>query len=109
MSRIAFLLDKLFRKFGLSGKSLIPFIVGSGCSVPGIMTARTIEDQEEKDSYYNAYTFLFRVQTKLPIIALFSGFFFDKYSGLVSASLYFFSNYCNIVFCYYYEEIFLQE
>jgi hypothetical protein len=49
MSRITFFLDKVFRRFGLSGKSLIPFIVGSGCSVPGIMTTRTIENKEEKD------------------------------------------------------------
>ena len=48
MSRIAFFLDKVFKKFGLSGKSLIPFIVGSGCSVPGIMTARTVEDEDER-------------------------------------------------------------
>ncbi len=88
MSRIAFLLDKLFRKFGLSGKSLIPFIVGSGCSVPGIMTARTIEDQEEKTATIMLTPFI-PCSAKLPIIALFSGFFFDKYSGLVSASLYF--------------------
>lgn len=48
MSRIAFFLDRLFKKFGLSGKSLIPFIVGSGCAVPGIMSTRTIEDEDEK-------------------------------------------------------------
>ena len=47
MSRITFFLDKVFRRFGLSGKSLIPFIVGSGCSVPGIMTTRTIENKED--------------------------------------------------------------
>ena len=88
MSRIAFLLDKVFRKFGLSGKSLIPFIVGSGCSVPGIMTARTIEDQEEKTATIMLTPFI-PCSAKLPIIALFSGYFFDKYSGLVSASLYF--------------------
>jgi hypothetical protein len=48
MSRIAFFLDRVFHKFGLSGKSLIPFIVGSGCSVPGIMASRTVEDEDEK-------------------------------------------------------------
>lgn len=88
MSRIAFFLDKIFRKFGLSGKSLIPFIVGSGCSVPGIMTTRTIEDEEEKRMTIMLTPFI-PCSAKLPIIALFSGYFFDKYSGLVSASLYF--------------------
>lgn len=88
MSRIAFFLDKIFRKFGLSGKSLIPFIVGSGCSVPGIMTTRTIEDEEEKRMAIMLTPFI-PCSAKLPIIALFSGYFFDKYSGLVSASLYF--------------------
>ena len=48
MSRIAFLLDKIFRRFGLSGKALIPFIVGSGCTVPGIMATRTVEDSRER-------------------------------------------------------------
>ena len=88
MSRIAFFLDKVFRKFGLNGKSLIPFIVGSGCSVPGIMTARTIEDVEEKNITIICTPFM-PCAAKLPIIAMFAGAFFDSYSGLVTASLYF--------------------
>lgn len=88
MSRIAFLLDRMFRRFGLSGKSLIPFIVGSGCAVPGIMTARTIEDKDEKQMTIMLTPFI-PCSAKLPIIALFTGYFFDSYAGLVSASLYF--------------------
>lgn len=88
MSRIAFFLDKLFRKFGLNGKSLIPFIVGSGCSVPGIMSARTIEDDDEKRITIMCTPFI-PCAAKLPIIAMFAGAFFDSYSGLVTASLYF--------------------
>ncbi len=88
MSRIAFFLDKLFRKFGLSGKSLIPFIVGSGCSVPGIMSSRTVEDDDEKTITVICTPFI-PCSAKLPIIALFGGAFFDKYSGLITASLYF--------------------
>ena len=90
MSRIALLLDKLFRKIGLSGKSLIPFIVGSGCSVPGIMGTRIIENQDEREMTTILTPFI-PCSAKLPIIALFSGYFFGENSGLVSASLYFFA------------------
>ena len=90
MSRIAMLLDKLFRKIGLSGKSLIPFIVGSGCSVPGIMGTRIIENQDEREMTTILTPFI-PCSAKLPIIALFSGYFFGENSGLVSASLYFFA------------------
>lgn len=88
MSRIALLLDKIFRKIGLSGKSLIPFIIGSGCSVPGIMGTLIIEDSNEREMTAILTPFI-PCSAKLPVIAMFSGYFFDKYSGLVSASLYF--------------------
>lgn len=90
MSRIALLLDKLFRKIGLSGKSLIPFIVGSGCSVPGIMGTRIIENQDEREMTAILTPFI-PCSAKLPIISLFSGSFFGENSGFVSASLYFFA------------------
>ena len=90
MSRIALLLDKIFRKIGLSGKSLIPFIIGSGCSVPGIMGTRIIENSNEREMTAILTPFI-PCSAKLPVIAMFSGYFFDKYSGLVSASLYFFA------------------
>ena len=88
MSRIAILLDKLFRKIGLSGKSLIPFIVGSGCSVPGIMGTRIIENQDEREMTSILVPFI-PCSAKLPIIALFSSYFFGDNSGIASASLYF--------------------
>lgn len=90
MSRIALLLDKIFRKFGLSGKSLIPFIVGSGCSVPGIMGTRIIENDDER-TMTTILTPFIPCSAKLPIISLFAGYFFPKNSGVVSASLYFFA------------------
>lgn len=90
MSRIALLLDKIFRKIGLSGKSLIPFIVGSGCSVPGIMGSRIIENEDERKMTTILTPFI-PCSAKLPIIALFAGYFFGENSGLVSASLYFFA------------------
>ena len=90
MSRIALLLDKVFRKIGLSGKSLIPFIVGAGCSVPGIMGTRIIENQDEREMTTILTPFI-PCSAKLPMIVLFSGYFFGEKSGLVSVSLYFFA------------------
>ena len=74
MSRIAFFLDRIFHKFGLSGKSLIPFIVGTGCSVPGIMSCRIVEDQNERDTSIILTPFM-PCSAKLPVIALFSSAF----------------------------------
>ena len=89
MSRIAFVLDKVFRKFGLSGKSLIPFIVGAGCSVPGIMAARTVEDEAEKRITIMCTPFI-PCSAKLPIIIMFASCFFGKdNTGLITVSLYF--------------------
>ncbi len=88
MSRIALLLDKVFRKIGLSGKSLIPFIVGSGCSVPGIMGSRIIENEDER-KITTILTPFIPCSAKLPIIVLFASYFFEENSGFVSASLYF--------------------
>ena len=90
MSRISLLLDKVFRRLGLSGKSLIPFIVGSGCSVPGIMGTRIIENEDERKMTTILTPFI-PCSAKLPIIALFAGYFFPDNSGMVSASLYFFA------------------
>ena len=90
MSRISLFLDKVFRKLGLSGKSLIPFIVGSGCSVPGIMSSRIIENENEKKMTTILTPFI-PCSAKLPIISLFAGYFFPENSGIASASLYFFA------------------
>lgn len=90
MSRVTLLLDKLFRKFGLSGEALIPFIVGLGCSVPAIMSTRVIKDVKEREVSIMLTPFI-PCSAKLPIIAMFSGYFFADKSGLVSASLYFFA------------------
>ena len=90
MSRIALLFDKFFRKIGMSGKSLIPFIVGSGCSVPGIMGTRIIENQDEREMTSILVPFI-PCSAKLPIISLFAGYFFEDNAGIASASLYFFA------------------
>ncbi len=99
MSRISLLLDNLFRKIGLSGKSLIPFIVGSGCSVPGIMGSRIIENQDERKITAILTPFI-PCGAKLPIIALFAGHFFENNAGIVSVSLYFFAVFIIILSAY---------
>lgn len=88
MSRISFFLDRIFHKFGLSGKSLVPFIVGVGCSVPGIMACRTVEDENERKASV-ILTPLMPCSAKLPIISAFAGFFFASYAWIVSLSFYF--------------------
>ncbi len=90
MSRIAFFFDRVFRTVGLSGKALIPFIIGTGCSVPAIMASRVIEDERERKLTVLLTPFI-PCGAKLPIITLFAAYFFPDSMGLVSASLYFLS------------------
>jgi len=104
MSRIAFFLDRIFQKVGLSGKSLIPFIIGSGCSVPAIMSARTINDETEKKMTIMLTPFI-PCSAKLPIITLFAGYFFRDYAGLASASLYFFAIFVILLSAYLMKKI----
>lgn len=87
MSRIAFVLDKLFRKFGLSGKSFIPMIVGTGCSVPGIMASRTIESDRDRKMAVITTSFI-PCSAKLPVIALIAGALFGQ-AEWVAPSAYF--------------------
>lgn len=88
MARVAFLMDKVMRKMGLSGKAFIPMIVGFGCSVPAIMTARTLES--EKDRKLTALLVpLMSCNARLPVYSVFAAVFFPNTIGLVVASLYF--------------------
>lgn len=87
MSRIAFVLDKLFRKFGLSGKSFIPILIGTGCGVPGIMASRTIENEADRKMTIITTTFI-PCGAKLPVIALISGALFSG-AWWVAPSAYF--------------------
>ncbi|MGB3998117.1 MAG: ferrous iron transport protein B [Bacilli bacterium] len=96
LSRVSFLLDKIFTRLGLSGRALIPFIVGFGCSVPGIMATRTLENEQERKSAVILVPFI-PCGAKLPIISLFAGFFFTKHRVLVSASLFFLSIFIIII------------
>lgn len=87
MARVAFIMDRIFRKFGLSGKSFIPMLIGSGCSVPGIMASRTIENDRDRKMTIITTTFI-PCGAKLPIIALISGALFQG-SWWVAPSAYF--------------------
>ncbi len=86
MARVAFIMDRIFRRFGLSGKSFIPMLIGSGCGVPGIMASRTIENDRDRKMTIMTTTFI-PCGAKLPIIALIAGAFFGG-AGWVSWSAY---------------------
>ena len=87
MSRIAFILDRLFRRFGLSGKSFIPMLIGSGCGVPGVMATRTIENERDRRMTIMTTCFI-PCGAKLPIIGLIAGAIFNN-AWWVSAAAYF--------------------
>ena len=87
MARIAFIMDRIFRKFGLSGKSFIPMLIGTGCGVPGVMASRTIENDRDRKMTVMTTTFI-PCGAKLPIIALIAGALFDGASW-VAPSAYF--------------------
>lgn len=87
MSRIAFVLDRIFRKFGLSGKSFIPMLVGVGCGVPGVMASRTIENERDRRMTVMTTTFI-PCGAKIPFIAMISGAIFGG-SPLISTGAYF--------------------
>ena len=87
MARIAFIMDRIFRKFGLSGKSFIPMLIGTGCGVPGVMASRTIENDRDRKMTVMTTTFI-PCGAKLPVIALIAGALFDGASW-VAPSAYF--------------------
>lgn len=87
MSRVAVVLDPIFKKVGLSGKSVIPFVIGVGCAVPGIMASRTIKNERERRATAMLTPFM-PCGAKIPVIALIAGAFFNN-SGWISAMMYF--------------------
>ncbi|MBR6005207.1 MAG: ferrous iron transport protein B, partial [Clostridia bacterium] len=87
MARVAFVMDRIFRHFGLSGKSFIPMLIGTGCGVPGVMASRTIENERDRRMTIMTTTFV-PCSAKLPIIGLIAGALFGG-SGIVAASAYF--------------------
>ena len=87
MSRVAFIMDRIFRKFGLSGKSFIPMLIGSGCSIPGIMASRTIENENDRRMTVMTTSFI-PCGAKMPIVGLIAAAVFDG-SSFVAVSAYF--------------------
>ena len=87
MARVAFIMDRIFRKFGLSGKSFIPMLIGSGCGVPGVMASRTIENERDRRMTIMTTCFI-PCGAKLPIIGMIAGAFFDN-AWWVATSAYF--------------------
>ena len=86
MSRVAVVLDPIFKKVGLSGKSVIPFVIGTGCAIPGVMASRTIRNERERRATAMLTPFM-PCGAKIPVIALFAGAFFDD-AGWVSTTMY---------------------
>lgn len=97
MARIAFVMDKLLRKIGLSGRSFVPMLIGFGCSVPAIMATRTLASERDRKMTILLTPFM-SCSAKLPIYALFTYAFFPKYRALVMIGLYFFGIIVGILF-----------
>ena len=96
MARVAFVMDKLLRKIGLSGRSFVPMIIGFGCSVPAIMAARTLSSERDRKMTILLTPFV-SCSAKIPIYAVFSAAFFPKYSALVMSGLYIFGMITGII------------
>ena len=88
MARIAFVMDKFLRKMGLSGRSIVPMLIGFGCTVPGVMASRTLPSERDRKMTILLTPFM-SCSAKLPIYGFFAQTFFPKYSGLIMVSLYF--------------------
>jgi len=88
MARIAFVMDKLLRKIGLSGRSIVPMLIGFGCTVPGVMASRTLPSERDRKMTILLTPFM-SCTAKLPIYGFFTSVFFPKYSGLIMVGLYF--------------------
>lgn len=88
MARVAFVMDKLLRKIGLSGRSIVPMLIGFGCTVPGVMASRTLPSERDRRMTILLTPFM-SCSAKLPIYAFFTAAFFPKYGALVMIALYF--------------------
>jgi ferrous iron transport protein B len=88
MARVAFIMDKLLRKIGLSGRSIVPMLVGFGCSVPGVMSSRTLPSERDRKMTIMMIPFM-SCTAKLPIYGFFTAAFFPEYAGLIMVALYF--------------------
>jgi len=88
MARVAFVMDKLLRKIGLSGRSIVPMLIGFGCSVPGVMSSRTLPSERDRKMTIMMIPFM-SCTAKLPVYGFFTAAFFPKHGGLIMVALYF--------------------
>ena len=88
MARVAFVMDKLLRRIGLSGRSIVPMLIGFGCTVPGVMASRTLPSERDRKMTILLTPFM-SCSAKLPIYSLFAAAFFPEHAALVMVSLYF--------------------
>ncbi len=96
MARVAFVMDKLLRKIGLSGRSVVPMLIGFGCTVPGVMASRTLPSERDRKMTIMLTPFM-SCTAKLPIYGFFTAAFFPKYSGLIMVCLYFIGIFVGII------------
>lgn len=96
MARVAFVMDKLLRKIGLSGRSIVPMLIGFGCTVPGVMASRTLPSERDRKMTIMLTPFM-SCSAKLPIYGFFTQVFFPKYSGLIMVGLYFLGIFVGII------------
>ena len=107
MARIAFVMDKLLRKIGLSGRSIVPLLIGFGCSVPGVMSARTLPSERDRKMTILLIPFM-SCSAKLPVYAFFSKAFFPNHSGLVMSALYFLGILFGVIVALIYKNTFFK-
>ena len=96
MARVAFVMDKLLRKIGLSGRSIVPMLIGFGCTVPGVMASRTLPSERDRKMTIMLTPFM-SCSAKLPIYGFFTQAFFPQYSGIIMVGLYFLGIFVGIV------------
>ena len=96
MARVAFVMDKLLRKLGLSGRSIVPMLIGFGCSVPGVMASRTLPSERDRKLTVMLVPFM-SCTAKLPIYGFFTSAFFPAHSGLIMVGLYFLGIFVGII------------
>ena len=99
MARVAFFMDKILRRIGLSGRSIVPLIIGFGCSVPAVMSSRTLPSERDRKMTILLTPFI-SCSAKLPIYVFLTKTFFPKYAGLITGALYFFGIFIGILIAY---------
>ena len=103
IARVAFFMDKLLRKIGLSGRSIVPMLIGFGCTVPAVMATRTLPSERDRRMTILLTPFM-SCSAKLPIYAFFVSAFFPKHGGLVMGGLYFLGIIVGILFAFIYRK-----